>query len=120
MPRFARTWRSSASSAIPGVGYRIDELTTALRQVLGIDRDWPLALVGLGNLGRALLKYRGFRTRGFQIVAVFDNDPGKIGQYARWHEGRADRGAPKGRHRAGDQPGECSAFRPKPPSAWPT
>ena len=59
----------------PGVGYRIEELISALRQVLGIDRDWPLALVGLGNLGRALLRYRGFRSRRFQIVAVFDNDP---------------------------------------------
>ena len=59
----------------PGIGYRIDELISALRQVLGIDRDWPLALVGLGNLGRALLRYRGFRSRRFQIVAVFDSDP---------------------------------------------
>ncbi|MGC8638886.1 MAG: redox-sensing transcriptional repressor Rex, partial [Isosphaeraceae bacterium] len=58
-----------------GVGYRIDELTSSLRQVLGIDHDWPLALVGLGNLGRALLRYQGFRSRRFQIVAVFDNDP---------------------------------------------
>lgn len=64
----------------PGIGYRIDELITALRQILGIDRDWPLALVGLGNLGRALLKYRGFRSRGFHVVALFDNDPSKIGQ----------------------------------------
>ena len=68
----------------PGIGYRIDELSSALRQVLGIDRDWPLALVGLGNLGRALLRYRGFRTRRFQIVAVFDSDPRLIGQV---HEG---------------------------------
>src|SRR3954452_14075852 len=64
----------------PGIGYRIEELIAALRHILGIDRDWPLALVGLGNLGRALLKYRGFRSRGFHIVALFDNDPGKIGQ----------------------------------------
>ncbi len=64
----------------PGVGYRIDELIAALRQVLGIDHDWPLALVGLGNLGRALLKYRGFRSRGFHVVALFDNDPSKIGK----------------------------------------
>jgi redox-sensing transcriptional repressor len=68
----------------PGIGYRIDELISALRQILGIDRDWPLALIGLGNLGRALLKYRGFRSRRFHIVAVFDNDPRKIGQT---HEG---------------------------------
>jgi redox-sensing transcriptional repressor len=64
----------------PGVGYRIEELIDALRHILGIDHDWPLALVGLGNLGRALLKYRGFRTRGFHVVALFDNDPAKIGQ----------------------------------------
>jgi redox-sensing transcriptional repressor len=64
----------------PGIGYRIEELIAALRRILGIDRDWPLALVGLGNLGRALLRYRGFRSRGFQIVALFDNDPQKIGQ----------------------------------------
>ena len=63
----------------PGIGYRIEELSTALRRILGIDRDWPLALVGMGNLGRALLKYRGFRNRGFRIVALFDNDPNKIG-----------------------------------------
>jgi redox-sensing transcriptional repressor len=64
----------------PGIGYRIEELSAALRRILGIDRDWPLALVGLGNLGRALLKYRGFRSRGFQIVALFDNDTAKVGQ----------------------------------------
>jgi redox-sensing transcriptional repressor len=64
----------------PGIGYRIEELIGALRHILGIDRDWPLALVGLGNLGRALLKYRGFRSRGFHIVALFENDPQKIGQ----------------------------------------
>src|SRR3954452_22811135 len=64
----------------PGIGYRIEELIGTLRHILGIDRDWPLALVGLGNLGRALLKYRGFRSRGFHIVALFDNDPGKVGQ----------------------------------------
>jgi redox-sensing transcriptional repressor len=63
----------------PGIGYRIEELIAELRRILGIDREWPLALVGMGNLGRALLKYRGFRNRGFQIVALFDNDPHKIG-----------------------------------------
>jgi redox-sensing transcriptional repressor len=64
----------------PGVGYRIEELANALRRILGIDRNWPTAMIGLGNLGRALLKYRGFRSRGFQIVALFDNDPKKFGQ----------------------------------------
>jgi len=63
----------------PGIGYRIEELGATLRRILGIDRDLPLALIGLGNLGRALLKYRGFRNRGFHIVALFDNDPQKVG-----------------------------------------
>ena len=63
----------------PGVGYRIEELGQSLRRVMGIDHEWPLALVGLGNLGRALLKYRGFRARGFRVAALFDNDPKKVG-----------------------------------------
>jgi redox-sensing transcriptional repressor len=64
----------------PGIGYRVEELIAALRRILGIDRVWPTAMVGLGNLGRALIKYRGFRSRGFHIVALFDNDPRKVGQ----------------------------------------
>ena len=64
----------------PGIGYRIEELLSALRHILGVDRTWPTAMIGLGNLGRALLKYRGFRSRGFQVAALFDNDPKKVGQ----------------------------------------
>lgn len=64
----------------PGIGYRSEELIPALRHIMGIDREWPLALVGVGNLGRALLKYRVFLSRGFHVVALFDNDPKKIGQ----------------------------------------
>lgn len=64
----------------PGIGYRIEGLIGELRRVLGMDREWPTALVGLGNLGRALLKYKHFRRRGYQIVALFDNDPHKVGQ----------------------------------------
>ena len=64
----------------PGVGYRIGEMVPAIRRILGIDQPWPTAIVGLGNLGRALLKYRGFRGRGFRIVGLFDNDPRKQGQ----------------------------------------
>ncbi len=64
----------------PGIGYRIGELGAELRRILGIDRIWPSALIGLGNLGRALLRYRGFRNRGFQILDLFDIDSRKIGQ----------------------------------------
>jgi redox-sensing transcriptional repressor len=64
----------------PGIGYDVAELIAAIRRVLGIDREWRAALVGVGNLARALLGYQGFLERGFQIVALFDADPGKIGQ----------------------------------------
>lgn len=64
----------------PGIGYRCDELIVAIKRILGTDQQWPAALVGAGNLGRALLGYRGFQQRGFRIVAAFDTDPGKIGE----------------------------------------
>ena len=63
----------------PGIGYAVEELATAIRHVLGIDREWLVALVGVGNLARALLRYHGFLERGFRIVALFDADPMKIG-----------------------------------------
>lgn len=63
----------------PGIGYRCDELIHAIKKILGTNHSWPIALVGLGNLGRALLGYRGFSHQGFHIVAVFDNDPQKVG-----------------------------------------
>jgi redox-sensing transcriptional repressor len=65
----------------PGIGYPTAELITAIRRALGIDRDWSVALVGVGNLARALLRYKGFKQRGFRIVALFDSDPAKIGQW---------------------------------------
>jgi redox-sensing transcriptional repressor len=65
----------------PGIGYDVAELVAAIRRVLGIDREWRAALVGVGNLARALLGYHGFLERGFRIVALFDADPTKIGQH---------------------------------------
>lgn len=64
----------------PGVGYRCDDLVSAIRRILGTDRDWPVAIIGTGNLGHALLGYRGFKQQGFRIVAAFDNDPQKVGE----------------------------------------
>lgn len=64
----------------PGIGYRVDELIARLRGILGTDRTWNVLLVGAGNLGQALVSYRGFSKKGFQVVAVFDSDPRKIGQ----------------------------------------
>ena len=64
----------------PGVGYRCDELVLAMRDILGTNQPWPVAMVGVGNLGLALLGYRGFGRQNFSIVAAFDADPGKVGQ----------------------------------------
>jgi redox-sensing transcriptional repressor len=64
----------------PGIGYPTQELVSAIRRTLGIDRDWAVALVGVGNLARALLRYQGFGRQGFRIVALFDVDPAKVGQ----------------------------------------
>lgn len=64
----------------PGIGYNVPQLIQSLRGVLGIDHDWPSALIGLGHLGQALVRYRGFAMRGFQIVALFDSDSAKVGR----------------------------------------
>jgi redox-sensing transcriptional repressor len=64
----------------PGVGYQTEDLIAGIRRVLGLDREWAVALVGIGNLARALLRYRGFQEQGFRIVALFDADAGKVGQ----------------------------------------
>lgn len=63
----------------PGIGYRCDDLIKAIRRILGTDHDWPVAMVGTGNLGRALLGYKGFSHQGFRIVAAFDIDPQRVG-----------------------------------------
>lgn len=64
----------------PGVGYKVANLIQEVRRILGTDRTWPVALVGAGNLGTALLRYRGFAKQGFEIVAVFDADPKVAGK----------------------------------------
>lgn len=64
----------------PGIGYRCEELIPAIKRILGTDRSWPVAVVGLGNLGRALLGYRGFDDQGFRVVAAFDVATDKLDQ----------------------------------------
>ncbi|HEX5004317.1 MAG TPA: redox-sensing transcriptional repressor Rex [Gemmatimonadales bacterium] len=63
-----------------GLGYSVPELVQALRQILGLTRQYRVALVGAGKIGSALVENRGFRRRGFEFVAIFDRDPAKIGQ----------------------------------------
>ena len=64
----------------PGLGYRCDELVTEIKRILGTDRTWPVGIIGIGNLGRALLGHRGFEQKGFAVVAAFDTDPDVVGQ----------------------------------------
>jgi redox-sensing transcriptional repressor len=63
-----------------GTGYNIDFLIEQLRRILHVNQIWDVALIGAGDLGKAIAHYGGFLDRGFQIVIVFDNDPQKIGQ----------------------------------------
>lgn len=63
-----------------GTGYNIAYLTEQLRLILKVDRVWEVALVGVGDLGRAVANYAGFLNRGFRISAIYDNDSSKIGR----------------------------------------
>jgi redox-sensing transcriptional repressor len=62
-----------------GLGYSVPELTESLREILGLRHDWQVIIVGAGKIGTALAQYRGFRQRGFRVIAVYDRDPKKIG-----------------------------------------
>jgi redox-sensing transcriptional repressor len=62
-----------------GVGYDVEYLLFQISKELGLTQDWPVVIVGIGNLGQALANYRGFSARGFRIVALVDADPSKQG-----------------------------------------
>jgi len=63
-----------------GRGYNVRKLLDELQRILGLDRQWRMALVGVGKLGRAILGYEGFAPQGFRIVEAFDTDPSRIGE----------------------------------------
>ena len=68
------------SHGVRGVGYDVALLITEITRALGLGRAWPVAIVGMGNLGRALTAYSGFGTEGFHVVAVLDRDPALVGE----------------------------------------
>ena len=68
------------SYGVRGVGYEVDHLAYQISRELGLTQDWPVAIVGMGNLGHALAAYSGFATRGFRVVALLDQDPVLIGE----------------------------------------
>jgi redox-sensing transcriptional repressor len=63
-----------------GMGYAVPALKAQLQEILGLDRRYRVVVVGAGKIGSALVQYQGFRDRGFDLVAIYDNDPKKIGR----------------------------------------
>lgn len=63
-----------------GRGYHVNDLRHQLRVILGLERKWSVVLVGAGHLGSALFSYKDFKKHGFEIVAILDTDPSKIGR----------------------------------------
>jgi redox-sensing transcriptional repressor len=63
-----------------GLGYSVPELARRLREILGLGKEWRVVIVGAGKIGAALAQYRGFRHRGFNILAAYDNNADKIGR----------------------------------------
>lgn len=63
-----------------GVGYDVDYLRYQIAREIGVTQDWPVVIVGIGNLGHALANYSGFRSRGFRVVALLDADPALQGK----------------------------------------
>lgn len=65
-----------------GLGYSVPELSSRLREILGLGRQWRVCIIGAGKIGAALARYAGFVERGFVVSGVYDSDPAKIGH--RW------------------------------------
>jgi redox-sensing transcriptional repressor len=63
-----------------GVGYDVDYLRYQIAREIGVTQDWPVVIVGIGNLGHALANFSGFRSRGFRVVALLDADPKRRGE----------------------------------------
>ena len=68
-----------------GVGYDVDYLRYQIAREIGVTQDWPVVIVGIGNLGHALANYSGFRSRGFRVVALLDADPERHDEVRRRH-----------------------------------
>ena len=63
-----------------GVGYNVDKLSFKLKEILGLKKNWNVAIVGAGNLGSAIANYAGLEKNGFKIISAFDVDEKKVGQ----------------------------------------
>src|SRR5688500_11094473 len=63
-----------------GLGYSVPQLIKRLREILGLGRRYRVVVIGAGKIGSALVRYRGFGQRGFDIIGIFDSDPAKVGE----------------------------------------
>ncbi len=63
-----------------GLGYSVTELLGRLRQIMGLERRWRVCIIGAGKIGAALAQFEGFAQRGFDVVAVYDSNPARIGE----------------------------------------
>ena len=63
-----------------GLGYSVTALAARLREILGLNRQWRVIILGAGKIGAALARYEGFRNRGFTVVGVYDADPARTGR----------------------------------------
>jgi redox-sensing transcriptional repressor len=78
-PKVRKDLSHLGSYGTRGVGYDVAYLIHQIRRELGLTQHWPVLIAGIGNLGQALANYKGFGERGFQVVALVDTDPSKIG-----------------------------------------
>jgi redox-sensing transcriptional repressor len=62
-----------------GIGYDVEKLLHQIERILGLNQEWPVALIGIGHLGEAIARYEGFRRQGIRIAALFDSEVSKIG-----------------------------------------
>ena len=104
-----------------GVGYDVDYLVYQIARELGLTQDWPVVIVGVGNLGHALANYGGFTSRGFRIAALVDDDAGADRRGRQRARGpaadfaRGDRRARRGLHRRGRDSRGGGPGRVRPP-----
>jgi redox-sensing transcriptional repressor len=90
-----------------GLGYSVAELSERIREILGLGREWRVVIIGAGKIGSALSTYRGFKQRGFTVVAVYDQDPQKVGR--RW-DGHVVRDVVDLERDAGDDPPDIAVL----------
>ena len=104
-----------------GVGYDVEYLLYQMSRELGLTHDWPVVIVGAGNLGQALANYGGFGERGFPVAALVDVDPAKVGtRIGAGSRSRHIDDLPEHRRPSGGTRSASSPPRPAPPRRWPT